>query len=98
GTASKLLRDCLDQFRCSDGCGVDTYFFRPCLDEPRRVVERSNSAAHGERHEYLLGNPANHIEHDFPTLMARADVQEDKLVGALLFIAARHLYGVAGVA
>ena len=62
------------------------------------VVERADAAAHGERHEHLLGRPPHHVEHDVAPFVAGRDVEEHQLVGPFLFVPRGHLDRIARVA
>ena len=58
----------------------------------------AHAAAHGERHEALLGRAADHVEDGVAVLVARRDVQEGELVGAGGVVDPRLLDRIAGVA
>ena len=62
------------------------------------VVERADAAAHGERHEDLLGRAADHVEHDVAPFVAGRDVEKDQLVGPFLLVPRGNLDRVAGIA
>jgi hypothetical protein len=62
------------------------------------ILDRANAAAHCQRHEYLLGRPPHHIEHDISAFVTGRDIQEHQLVGAFLLIPRRHLDRVTCIA
>ena len=73
-------------------------FSAPAWISRRGVLQGADAAADGERHEDLLRDAADHVEHDVAAFVAGADVEEDQLVGPLLLVAARDLDRIAGVA
>ena len=62
------------------------------------VFDRADAAAHGERHENLLGGAADDIEHDIAAFVAGADIQKHQLVGAFLLVSRGHLDRIARIA
>ncbi len=81
-----------------DGGRVDADLLGPGLDEPGGVVQGADAAADGERHEDLLGHPADHVFEDRPAFVAGGDVKENQFVGPLFLVTARDLDRIAGVA
>ncbi len=62
------------------------------------VLERANAAAHGERHENLLGRAADDVEHDVAAFVAGRNVEKHELVGAFLLVPRGHLDRIARIA
>src|SRR5262249_5772606 len=98
GAAAELTGDLGDQVRVLHGRGVDTHLLGPRLNEASGVVKGADAAADGERHENLLGNAADHVEHDGPALVARGNVEKDQFICAIGLVAPGDLDGIAGVA
>ena len=65
-----------------------------------RVASSSgaNAAADRERHEDLLGHPADHVQHDVPAFVSWRRCRGNQFVGPILLVAAGDLDRVAGVA
>src|SRR5262249_4153858 len=96
--AAELAGDGRDQFRGAYGRGVNTDFFRPRLDQVRRVFPGADAAADRARHEPFFGNLQDDVDKDLAALVTGADIEEDQLVRPLIFVAAAHLHRVAGIA
>ena len=70
----------------------------PAASTVADVLHRAQAAADRERDEDLLGGAARELDDRAALLVARGDVEEDELVGALAVVAGGQLHRVAGVA
>lgn len=61
------------------------------------VVDRTNTAAHGERDKDRVGYPAHHVDHNVARLMCRCYVKKNKLVGAFAVVNLGLRHGIAGI-
>ena len=95
--AAELAGDFGEQFRILHRGRVDADFFRAGLDEPRRIVERADAAADGQRHEALLDDFGNQVGHDVAALVAGGDVVEDQFIRAVSLITLCLLYRIARI-
>ena len=86
------------KLRILHGGRVDRHLVAAGQQQLADVLERANAAAHGERHEHLLGRAADHVEHDVAPFVAGRDVEEHQLVGPFLLVPRGHLDRIAGVA
>lgn len=87
-----------DELGIAAGGRVDRNLVATGVEQGANVVERTDSAADGERHEDNLGRPADDVEHDVAAFVAGRDVEEDQLVGPFLLVTGGHGDGIAGVA
>ena len=70
----------------------------PASSRRRMSSIGAHAAAHGQRHEALLGGAADDVEDGVAVLVARGDVEEGELVGAGGVVDPRLLDRIAGVA
>ena len=84
--------------RSRDGGGVDRDLVGARAQQHADVVQRAHAAAHGKRHEAALRRLAHHVEDDAALLVARADIEEAKLVGSGLVVGRGGLDRIAGIA
>src|SRR5262245_60147306 len=77
--------------------GVDRHLVRTGAQELADVVDGTNAAPDGERHEDPLGGARHHVEDDGARLVGGGDVEEAELVSPLRVVASGDLDRVAGV-
>src|SRR3989304_2250439 len=74
---------------------VQRHLVGPRAQERADVLERPDTAAHGQWHVDALGGPAHHLQHDRAALVGGRDVEEHELVRPLLIIGLGSLPGIA---
>ena len=80
------------------GGGVDRDLVGAGQQQAADVLDRAHAAAHGERHEALLGGAADDVEDRVAVLVAGGDVEEGELVGAGGVVDPGLLDRIAGIA
>ena len=88
----------VDELRILYGGRIDRHLVAAGQQQLADVLERADAAAHGERHENLLGRAADDVEHDVAALVAGGNVEEHQLVGPLLLVPRGDFDRIAGVA
>ena len=78
--------DLSDDLRTHDRCRVDADLVGTGAEQPIDVVDRADAAADGQWDEYLLGRAGHNVVGRRSITTGRRDVEEDKLVGALLVV------------
>jgi len=71
---------------------------RPGAEHREHVVHGFDAAAHGERHEALVGGSFDDVHHRAAPVRGGGDVEEHHFIRALLVVAEREFHGVANVA
>jgi hypothetical protein len=95
--AAELSRDLASKSGFFTAAELRLTFLRARLDESRRVVERPDATAHGQRHEDLFDHVRDEVGHDLATFVRRRDVVEDQFIRTISLIALRLFDGIAGV-
>jgi hypothetical protein len=81
-----------------DAGRIDADLVGAGIEKRADIVDGIDAAAHGQRNEHLGGDRLDHVIEESAVFDAGADIEERKLVGPLLVIAARDLDRVAGIA
>ena len=86
-----------DQRGVGDRSGVERCLVRARLKHTAHIGDIPQTAAYRKRYEDLLGHLLDHIHDNVAVVGACGDVEEHKLIRALLVVEAREVGGVAGV-
>jgi hypothetical protein len=86
------------ELRIEHGSGIDARLVRARIEQPSHILDAAHAAAHGERNENLRRDRFDNIEYETALVAARCDVQESKLVGALVVVALRNFHRITRVA
>lgn len=95
--AAELFCALADEFRGSEGGGVDADFVGARPEHGVHMVDRTDSAADGEGHEALVGDAFDDIDHGGAAVGGGGDVEEDHFVGALFVVAEGEGDGVTDI-
>ena len=94
---AKAVSDLADERRSGDRCRVDADLVSAVTLQSSDILGRSDSPAHGERDEHLLGRAADRVEHRGSPVDGCRDVEECEFVSALLAVGLGQLNRVSGV-
>ena len=78
--------------------GIDRNFVRAGIQHATYVVDRPNSATHGQRYEHLACYLLDHPDHGIALIGGCRYIEKGELVRALLIVTTGNLHRVSGVA
>ena len=80
-----------------DGGRIDADFIRTRIQQLANVLDRADSTADRQRHEYLFGRSGDDVQQGVPILMRSGNVQEAQFIGTGLIIDLGDLDRITGV-
>ena len=84
-----------DQFRCIDGRGIDGYLIRPLPQKQFKIINRTDTAAHGKWNKNCFRHAAHHIHHRAPVIGGSRNVQKNQFIRPGLIVCGRDLHRIS---